>query len=405
VNLLDIGILVCAAVAAWAGWRMGFLARIFSWVGLAAGLYLAVVFMPNVLDLLGLSSARVQPASSTVRDATIVLAVVLLLGGAFVGQGIGLFVGARLHSVLPFGGVRTADRAVGAFVGVLGVFTALWLLAPSLAAAPPWISQLTTHSVIARWVSNETHDHGLSPPNTLQALRRLVGEDGFPQVFNVIEPAQNVGKPPFLDPLERSVVGLVSASTVKVEGQACDRIQEGSGWTVAPNLIVTNAHVVAGEPGGATSVLLPNGQILQAAVVLYNPDIDLALLSVPGLDEKPLPVGKGTVGNKGAVFGHPNGQDPLAVQPAQLAEEVTAVGEDLYNNRSTQRDVFILAANLTYGDSGAPVVTSGGKVVGIAFAIAPDRPTTAYALSTSELLPLLSEPHSQAVSTEACVDG
>jgi S1-C subfamily serine protease len=405
VNLLDIGILVCAAVAAWAGWRMGFLARIFSWVGLAAGLYLAVVFMPNVLDLLGLSSARVQPASSTVRDATIVLAVVLLLGGAFVGQGIGLFVGARLHSVLPFGGVRTADRAVGAFVGVLGVFTALWLLAPSLAAAPPWISQLTTHSVIARWVSNETHDHGLSPPNTLQALRRLVGEDGFPQVFNVIEPAQNVGKPPFLDPLERSVVGLVSSSTVKVEGQACDRIQEGSGWTVAPNLVVTNAHVVAGEPGGATSVLLPNGQILQATVVLYNPDIDLALLSVPGLGEKPLPVGKGTVGNKGAVFGHPNGQDPLAVQPAQLAEEVTAVGEDLYNNKSTQRDVFILAANLTYGDSGAPVVTSGGKVVGIAFAIAPDRPTTAYALSTSELLPLLSEPHSQAVSTEACVDG
>lgn len=404
-NLLDIGILVCAAVAAWAGWRMGFLARIFSWVGLAAGLYLAVVFMPNVLDLLGLSSARVQPASSTVRDATIVLAVVLLLGGAFVGQGIGLFVGARLHSVLPFGGVRTADRAVGAFVGVLGVFTALWLLAPSLAAAPPWISQLTTHSVIARWVSNETHDHGLSPPNTLQALRRLVGEDGFPQVFNVIEPAQNVGKPPFLDPLERSVVGLVSSSTVKVEGQACDRIQEGSGWTVAPNLVVTNAHVVAGEPGGATSVLLPNGQILQATVVLYNPDIDLALLSVPGLGEKPLPVGKGTVGNKGAVFGHPNGQDPLAVQPAQLAEEVTAVGEDLYNNKSTQRDVFILAANLTYGDSGAPVVTSGGKVVGIAFAIAPDRPTTAYALSTSELLPLLSEPHSQAVSTEACVDG
>jgi S1-C subfamily serine protease len=405
VNLLDIGILVCAAVAAWAGWRMGFLARIFSWVGLAAGLYLAVVFMPNVLDLLGLSSARVQPASSTVRDATIVLAVVLLLGGAFVGQGIGLFVGARLHSVLPFGGVRTADRAVGAFVGVLGVFTALWLLAPSLAAAPPWISQLTTHSVIARWVSNETHDHGLSPPNTLQALRRLVGEDGFPQVFNVIEPAQNVGKPPFLDPLERSVVGLVSSSTVKVEGQACDRIQEGSGWTVAPNLVVTNAHVVAGEPGGATSVLLPNGQILQATVVLYNPDIDLALLSVPGLGEKPLPVGRGTVGNKGAVFGHPNGQDPLAVQPAQLAEEVTAVGEDLYNNKSTQRDVFILAANLTYGDSGAPVVTSGGKVVGIAFAIAPDRPTTAYALSTSELLPLLSEPHSQAVSTEACVDG
>jgi uncharacterized membrane protein required for colicin V production len=135
VNALDIAILVCAAIAAWAGWRMGFLARIFSWVGLGAGLYLAVRFMPNILDLLNLSG-RLEAPSSAVRDATIVLAVVVLLGGAFIGQGVGLFVGARLHSVLPFGGVRTADRAVGAFVGVLGVFTALWLLAPSLAAAP-----------------------------------------------------------------------------------------------------------------------------------------------------------------------------------------------------------------------------------------------------------------------------
>ena len=404
-NALDIVILACVAVAAWAGWRMGFLARIFSWVGLGAGLYLAVRFMPDFLDLVGLSSDRVQPASSAVRAATIVLAVLVLLGGAFVGQGVGLFVGARLHSVLPFGGVRTADRAVGAFVGVLGVFTALWLLVPSLAAAPPWISQLTTHSVIARWVSNETHDHGLSPPNTLQALRRLVGEDGFPQVFDVILPAQNVGKPPFADPLERSLVGIVAASTVKVEGQACDRIQEGSGWTVGHDLVVTNAHVVAGEPAGDTSVMLPDGALRQASVVLYNPDLDLALLSVPGLGEAPLPVGQGTVGNKGAVFGHPNGQDPLAVQPAELAEEVNAVGEDLYNNRKTKRDVFILAAALTYGDSGAPVVTTAGKVVGIAFAIAPDRPTTAYALSTSELSPLLAEPHSRPASTEGCVNG
>jgi S1-C subfamily serine protease len=404
VNALDIAILVCAAIAAWAGWRMGFLARIFSWVGLGAGLYLAVRFMPNILDLLNLSG-RLEAPSSAVRDATIVLAVVVLLGGAFIGQGVGLFVGARLHSVLPFGGVRTADRAVGAFVGVLGVFTALWLLAPSLAAAPQWVSQLTTHSVIARWVSNETHDHGLSPPNTLEALRRLVGEDGFPQVFNVIAPAQNVGKPPFLVPLERSLVGSVSASTVKVEGEACDRIQEGSGWTVGNNLVVTNAHVVAGEPAGDTSVLLPDGAVRQATVVLYNPDIDLALLSVPGLRELALPLAKGSVGDKGAVFGHPNGQDPLAVQPAELAEEVTAVGEDLYNNRSTERDVFILAADLTYGDSGAPVVNTAGKVIGIAFAIAPDRPTTAYALSSSELRPLLSEPHSQAVSTEGCVEG
>jgi len=381
VNALDIGILVVAGFAMLGGWRLGFFGRVFSWLGLGAGLYLAVRFMPNIVSFVGLS-------------------------GSVARMVLGLMVGSRLHAVLPpFAGVRTLDRLVGAVVGALGVFAALWLLAPSLSAVPGTVSQLTTGSVITRWLSNETRTYGLSPPNTLQALRRLVSEDGFPQVFDQIVPGQDVGPPPGSVPLAPSLVTSVSASTVKVEGQACGRIQEGSGWTVGPDLVVTNAHVVAGEPAGSTSVLMPDGTVKPATVVLYNPDVDLSLLSVPGLGEQPLQLGQGSVGDKGAVFGHPNGQDPLAVQPATIAQEVTAVGEDLYDNRSTERKVYVLAAKLTYGDSGAPVVGADGQVLGIAFAIAPDRPTTAYALSTSELRPLLSAPHLTAVSTEGCVTG
>ena len=395
-NALDIGILVVAGFAMLGGWRLGFFGRVFSWLGLGAGLYLAVRFMPNIVSFVGLSGSV----------ARMVLAVGVLVGGALIGQAVGLMVGSRLHAVLPpFAGVRTLDRLVGAVVGALGVFAALWLLAPSLSAVPGTVSQLTTGSVITRWLSNETRTYGLSPPNTLQALRRLVSEDGFPQVFDQIVPGQDVGPPPGSVPLAPSLVTSVSASTVKVEGQACGRIQEGSGWTVGPDLVVTNAHVVAGEPAGSTSVLMPDGTVKPATVVLYNPDVDLSLLSVPGLGEQPLQLGQGSVGDKGAVFGHPNGQDPLAVQPATIAQEVTAVGEDLYDNRSTERKVYVLAAKLTYGDSGAPVVGADGQVLGIAFAIAPDRPTTAYALSTSELRPLLSAPHLTAVSTEGCVTG
>lgn len=392
-NALDIAIIVASALAAIGGWRLGFLARVFSWVGLGAGLYLAVRFMPRVVKLVGLSGPV----------AKIVLAVVVLLAGAFVGQAVGVMVGSRLHSVLPFGGVRTADRAAGALVGVFGVFVALWLLVPSLAAVPGTTSQLTTGSVIARWVSNETLAVGLAPPNPLQTLRRLVGEDGFPQVFNEILPSKNVGHPPASNPLGTALSARVAASTVKVYGQACGRIQEGSGWTVADDLVVTNAHVVAGEPAGSTEVYLPDGEIKAATVVLYNPSVDLALLSVPGLGEPALPLGTGYAGETGAVFGHPNGQTPLAVQPATIAEEVTATGQDLYHTHNTSRDVYELAAVLTYGDSGSPLVSSAGKVVGIAFAIAPDRPTTAYALSTSELRPLLAEPRAGAVSTESCL--
>jgi S1-C subfamily serine protease len=394
VNALDIGILVVAAFAMLGGWRLGFFGRVFSWLGLGAGLYLAVRFMPNIVNFVGLTGSV----------ARMVLAVGVLVGGALIGQGLGLMIGSRLHSVLPpFAGLRVLDRLVGAFVGVLGVFAALWLLAPSLAAVQGSVSQLTTGSVITRWLSNETRAYGLSPPNTLQALRRLVSQDGFPQVFDQIIPGQDVGPPPGSVPLAPAVVTSVSASTVKVEGEACGRIQEGSGWTVDPGLVVTNAHVVAGEPAGSTSVLLPNGTVKPATVVEYNPDVDLALLSVPGLGEPPLPVGSGSVGEKGAVFGHPNGEDPLDIQPATIAQEVTAVGQDLYGNRSIERRVFVLASQLTYGDSGAPVVGPDGRVVGIAFAIAPDRPTTAYALSSSELTPILVQPHTAAVSTNKCV--
>jgi S1-C subfamily serine protease len=388
-NSFDYGILVVGALAALGGWRTGFLARVFSWCGLGAGLYVAVRYMATIVKFFNLSGSV----------ARMVLAIAVLVVAAFVGEAVGLTVGSRLHSVLPFGGVRTADRAIGALLGVVGVLAALWLLAPSLAAVPGAISRLTTGSVIARWVS----DHAPRPPKPLEALQRLVGEDGFPQVFKSLEGPQAVLSAPSAVPMAASVVATVSASTVRVEGQACGRSQEGSGWAVAPDLIVTNAHVVAGEPAGATSVLLPDGVVKPATVVLYDPNVDLALLSVPGLGEKPLPVGTGALRQVGAVFGHPRGQQALAVQPAAITEEVTAVGYDLYGTHETHRDVFVLAARLQPGDSGAPLVGTTGDVVGIAFAIAPDSPTTAYALTTKDLEPLLAQPHANAVPTGACL--
>jgi S1-C subfamily serine protease len=394
VNPLDYGILVVATLAALGGWRVGFLARVFSWLGMGVGVYFAVRYLPNVVKFFNVSGSV----------ARIALAMVVLLAGAFVGQAIGLMVGARLHSVLPFGGARTLDRVVGAALGLLGVLAVVWMLAPSLAAVPGEISQLTTGSAIARWVSNESRTHGIDPPNTLEDLRRLVGEDGFPQVFTQFGPSQDAGRAPVTDPLSRVVLSRAEASTVKVEGEACGRLQEGSGWAVAPDLIVTNAHVVAGEPAGNTDVLLPDGTRKPAKVVLYQPDIDLAFLSVPGLGEAPLRIARGDKGQSGAVLGHPNGQDSLAVQPALIADEVTALGENLYGTHSTSRALLVLASDLTYGDSGAPLVDAEGQVVGIAFAIAPDRPTTAYALSTSELQPLLKDVHGTAVPTQACID-
>jgi S1-C subfamily serine protease len=198
----------------------------------------------------------------------------------------------------------------------------------------------------------------------------------------------------------------VEASTVKVEGEACNLLYEGSGFAVAPGLVVTNAHVVAGEPAGHTSVLLPSGRQLAATVVMFDPKIDIALLQVASLGETPLSLLVAHAGATGAVFGHPNGQNQIDIVPARVAVEEEATGLDLYDTATTRRDVLVLAAHLAHGDSGGPLVDSAGRVIGVAFAISSTQSGTSYALSTTELELALGESRSAGgVSTGPCLSG
>jgi S1-C subfamily serine protease len=389
VNLLDVAIVVSAAAAAAGGWRLGFLARVVSWVGLGLGLVVAARFLP----------AAVRNFEGPDPSSRLVIAGVLLLGGAFVGQGLGLLVGSQLRRFVPSGPAESFDSAVGAAVGVLGVLVSVWLLLPAIADVPGSIARQARNSVLARFIDRQFPE----PPDTLQALRRVVGETNFPKVFEALRPAPEIGPPPATTGIPQPVLDRAAASTVKVAGEACRRTQEGSGFSVADDTVVTNAHVVAGHGQGATEVTRPDGRRLEASVVVFDPGRDLAVLRVPGLNQAPLAVDGGGVGDRGAVLGHPNGQDPLRIAPAAIRQEVEAVGRDLYDSRSTRREVFILAASLKPGDSGAALINQAGQVMGVAFAIAPDRAGTAYALTDEELRAVLSQPRGGPVSTGPCL--
>jgi S1-C subfamily serine protease len=389
VDVLDLIIVIVAVAAAIGGYRIGFLGRLTSWIGLALGFYVAVRLLPTIVVDMASSSPGVQLS----------VAVLLLVGGAMAGQAVGLVVGSRLHRALPPGPIRLADRWVGSALGIVGIVAVLWLLIPSVSSVSGWPARATTGSGISRWVSRDLPP----PPDALQVLRRLIGQDA-PQVFDELHPAAPVGNPPAVNPLNQSVTDLVTASTVKVQGQACDRIYEGSGFAVASDLVVTNAHVVAGEAPGATEVLLPDGTTLAATVVMFDSNRDLALLRVRNLGESPLALSTPHVGETGAVFGHPEGQDALAVTPARVSQEETAVGRDLYDNHTTRRDVLVLAAALAHGDSGGALVDSDGAVIGVAFAISANQQGTSYALATSELQAALSEPRADGgTSTGPCL--
>jgi S1-C subfamily serine protease len=137
-------------------------------------------------------------------------------------------------------------------------------------------------------------------------------------------------------------------------------------------------------------------------VVAFDPARDLAVLRAPGLGRNPLPRADIEEGGVGAVFGHPGG-GPLAPSPFSIGQQVTATGTDIYDQARTEREVLVLASDLEPGDSGGALVDPQGRVVGVAFAIAPDRPGVAYALDLSELEAILSADLSQPVDSGPCL--
>ncbi|MGZ8752968.1 MAG: MarP family serine protease [Acidimicrobiia bacterium] len=388
-NVLDAIIVVLALLAAVGGFRLGFVARVLSWAGLAAGVLLAVVFLPDVTASLTRTEARTR----------LIVAFVFVVGIAMIGQAIGLACGGvvRKRVQLPPAGVRL-DRIAGAVLGAFGVLVIVWLAIPALANAPGWPARAARDSSIVRELERVAPD----PPPALEALARQVGQTG-PEVLGRLVDPPVTGTPP-TSGLPAGADALGRASTVKVEGTACEVIQDGSGFVVADDVVVTNAHVVAGER--RTAVITPGGDTLGARVVGFDPGRDLAVLSVPGLELDPLTIGARDVGAIGAVYGHPGG-GPLVTSPARIEDRITAVGRDIYGDRRTERDVFVLAADIRPGDSGGALVDELGQVVGVAFAIDPGRPGTAYALADTELRAALDERGSRtsAVSTGPCLVG
>jgi S1-C subfamily serine protease len=311
------------------------------------------------------------------------------------GQVIGLLLGGRVSVRVRSPRGRQVDQILGAVAGVCGLLVAAWLLLPGMASVPGLPARLARGSAVAHELDSVLP----AAPDTSRAMRRLVG-DHYPEVFDALRPTPDLGSPPAVSGLSDAVARRIVASTVKVEGRACRVVQEGSGFVVGPGLVATNAHVVAGEP---TSYITDGiGLQHEATVVAFDPERDLALLSVPDLHEAPLHLSSTAIGGRGAVFGHPEG-GPLTLAPFRVGDKVQALGTDIYDRASTTRLVLVLASALRPGDSGGALVDAQGDVVGVAFAVSPDRAGVAYALDPSELQALLRAPHDAPVTTGPCV--
>jgi S1-C subfamily serine protease len=385
-NLLDLLIIAFAVAAAMSGYRMGLLTNAGSWIGGGAGLFVGAQLAPQAVELFPNAGALMRLVVTAVVFATAVSLPAAL----------GQILGHRIHWSLPPGGARTTDRLAGLAMGMVGVGVLVWLLVPVLDRIPGIIARQARSSLLAGVIAEATPP----PPDATAELQQLVAGTGFPEVFEGLRRSPATGPVPSSPVLSAEARNSVTAATVRLEGRACGQSITGSGFAADATTVVTNAHVVAGIP--RPFVITSDSRRLRGQVVLFDDNRDLALVQVPGLGVPPLPLGVAAAQEEGAVFGHPGGQTSVAVSPARIEREMGALGRDIYGDDLVRRRVLVLASRLSPGDSGGPLADRTGRVVGVAFAIAPDRPATAYAVSHEELTAVLGAPR-RPTATAGCV--
>jgi S1-C subfamily serine protease len=389
VNWVDLLIIVMMLLAAVHGLRLGALVQILTFGGFWLGLLLGTVVWVRALAFIHHTNER----------AGITVAAVLFTAGALgvLGRMIGTYSNVTLRR-LHLGHI---DAGLGVVVAVIAVLLSSWLVA-SVILSPnsrfTWLSSAVARSDILHSVDRVLPQ---APP-VFADLQNYLNEQGFPQVFTSLSPPQTGSVSTPTSAATRALAAPAIQSTVKILGAACGDEQEGSGFVVGRGLVVTNAHVVAGE--SATQVVV-GGSSYPATVVLFDPEFDLAVLRTgaplgPALRIDPDQVPRGT---QAAILGYPE-DGPLTVGSAGVSAEITAGGRDIYNKGAVTRGVYALEADVRPGNSGGPVVIAGGQVVGVVFSRSTLYANMGYALTSPGVLTRVNEAASRqtAVSTQKC---
>jgi S1-C subfamily serine protease len=345
-TVLDVGIVAFTLALALWGYRQGLIVGTLTLIGFALGAFAGSRIAPLVLN---------QGAESPY--APLCAALGALIGGALAAVALeSMALGLRSRLIRGTGALHLADGAGGAALvasvalGVVWVFGAVALHAPGTAQLRADVQR----SVILRSLNE------VLPPSgpILHALDRV---DPAP---SIIGPATPVAAP---DPAIVSDPDVVSAgdSVVRVLGTACGLGVEGSGWVAGPGLVVTNAHVIAGEVD--TTVTTREGASVNATPVYYNPENDLAVLSIEaGLPALALAT-EPSSGTSGAVLGYPE-NGPYDESPVRLGETRETISEDSYGRGPVRRPITSLRGSVRGGNSGGPLVDSRGRVMGTVFA-------------------------------------
>ncbi len=385
VSGVDWLIVIFTLLLALYGYAQGFLVGALSLAGFGLGAFAGTRLAPLVL-----------PSGAHSPYAPVFGLIGALLVGGMLATGFE-GVALRARSLLLIPGMKAVDGLLGAGLTACVALGVAWIVG-AIAVQTSGSSALQRDiqgSVILRTLNE------VLPPSgpILHALARF---DPLPSVHG---PSAQVGAP------TQAILGTqgvrhARASVVRVVGTACGLGVEGSGWVVGPDLVATNAHVVAGE--NSTSVQ-PGGRSpgLTAHAVVFDPHDDIALLRVPGLSLPPLSMAPHPrTGLAAAILGYPL-DGPFDAEAGRIGQTETVNTQDAYGNGPIQRSITTLRGYVRPGNSGGPLIDGAGQVVGTVFAAIVGTPGQrgGFAVPNELVTRQLARPHSATVSTGPCSTG
>jgi S1-C subfamily serine protease len=360
-------------------------------LGLWQGLTISLLSAAGVIAG-GFIGARVAPhflPDGAESPYTPLVALVGAAGFAILLEIFGSSIGVALRRRVPSGPLRTVDSIGGLAFGALAGLALVWIIA-AIALQLPGQGDLR-REVQRSAVLRELNE--LVPPQ--RALRALARVDPFPSITG---PAPPVG-PPDPSVLRRPGIRRASASVVRVLGTACGLGVSGSGWVAGRGLVVTNAHVVAGQDD--TTVDSAATPPLPARVVAFDSRNDIAVLRVGGLTAPPLEQAEPDPGSAVAVLGYPE-DGPLTARAGRIGRTTVILTVDAYGRGPVSRRITSLRVRVRRGNSGGPVLDSAGRVVGTVFAARIDG-EAGYAVPPDVTDDALAHSRSGAASTGDCV--
>jgi S1-C subfamily serine protease len=371
-DALDVVLIVLCVLFGVSGYRQGLLVGVLAFVGLLGGGAIGAHYAPAVRHHLHIDMS----AAAFGLGFVVVCSVV--------GQLLATMVGVAIRRQLEWSVLAVADAAAGAALSVVSVLLVAWLI--GTAVAQTTVSGLAGQvrgSAVLRGVDDVVPEGART---WFAGFRRLLDRGGLPEVFASIGP-ENIVPVQRPDPAlaHSRAVRVAQGDVVKVTGTApsCSRSIEGSGFVYAADRVMTNAHVVAGVR--SPQVHTSDGETFPATVVRYDPERDVAVLRVDGLDRTPLSFGGTRKRGQGAVvIGYPE-NGPLTAGAARVRALQDARGPDIYQEQQVTRQVYSLYAVVRPGNSGGPMLSPSGQVAGVVFALAVDNDHTGYALSAAEV--------------------